>query len=208
MRDYTDIIIILDESGSMQKIKEGTLEGLNSFIREQKEVPGEGCWTLYTFADYSRKIWEQKDQKEVQPLSWDEYRPYGGTALLDAVCRAVDETGTRLAKLPEYLKPDKVLLVIMTDGEENSSRFFSKFQMADRLKHQQEKYNWQVLFLGANQDAIATAAQYNIPSTKAFTYQATNKGALETYALVSRATRSWKLDGVNPDLNLIPEDMK
>ncbi len=208
MRDYTDTIIILDESASMQELKEGTLQGINNFIKEQKEVPGEGCWSLYTFNDFSRLIWNQVDQKEVQPLTWDSYRPSGSTALLDAVCRAIDETGARLSRLPDHLKPDKVLFVIMTDGEENCSRKFNKFNMADKISHQQDKYNWKFLFLGANQDAIATAAQYHIPISQAFTYQATSKGALETYNMVSRATKSWKLNGINPDLNLIPEDMK
>lgn len=203
MRDYTDITIILDESGSMQELKEGTLEGINSFIREQKEVPGEGCWSLITFNDSSRTVWNQIDQKKVEALEWDDYHPTGTTALLDAVCKTINKTGERFAQLPERLRPDKVLIVIMTDGEENTSRNFDKFQMADKIRHQQEKYNWKFLFLGANQDAIATAAQYNIPTTQAHTYLATNRGATESYGLVSKATRDWKLDGINPDLNLM-----
>ncbi len=209
MRDYTDTTIILDKSGSMTGQREGTIAGINNFITQQKEVPGDGCWTLIQFDDQYEYTpgWQQKDQKDINLLQWDEYVPRNSTALIDAVCRTIDETGKRLSKLPDHLKPDKVLVVIMTDGLENASKR-KPHELAERINHQQDKYNWKFLFLGANQDAIATAAQYHIPTSQAFTYQATNKGTVETYNMVSRATRSWKLDGINPDLNLIPEDMK
>ena len=162
--NLTEIALILDQSGSMQSIKAGTLEGVNAFLDQQKEenasYPVRFSLTLFSTAPKVR--YSSVPVTEVPLLTEKTYLPSGNTALLDAIGITIDEIGKRLEETPEAERPAKVIVAIMTDGEENSSRVFNWHQISEKIKHQTEVYKWEFLFMGANQDAIANASRINI----------------------------------------------
>jgi hypothetical protein len=171
--NLTEIAFILDQSGSMESIKSGTLEGYNSFLLRQQEENAKYPvrFTLTLFNTGISEPIHSAVVSEAKPLDNTTYRPSGGTALLDAIGITVDGLGKRLAETPEQERPDKVIVAIMTDGEENSSRIFNWDQISAKIRHQTEVYKWEFLFLGANQDAIATAARMNIRAESSATYR-------------------------------------
>lgn len=157
--DLTDITLVIDRSGSMEAIREDAEGGVNAFVREQAKQPGEALLTLVQFDTQYEFVHEGVPVQQVPA-----YRlaPRGRTALLDAVGRAINETGERLAKMAEADRPGLVIFVIVTDGEENASAEFSKAQIKAKIDHQQSQYKWQFTFLGANQDAFAEAGGMGI----------------------------------------------
>lgn len=178
-RNLTEIAFILDQSGSMESIKSGTLEGYNSFLLQQQEENSKYPvrFTLTLFNTGISEPIHSVAVSEAKPLDHSSYRPSGGTALLDAIGITVDGLGKRLSETPEQERPDKVIVAIMTDGEENSSRIFNWNQISDKIRQQTEVYKWEFLFLGANQDAIATAARMNIHAESSATYSNDNDSA-------------------------------
>jgi len=157
--DLTDITLVVDRSGSMQAIRQDAEGGVNAFIAEQAKEPGEALLTLVQFDTEYEFVHRGAPIRQVPEY---ELVPRGMTALLDAVGRAINETGERLAKMDEADRPGLVVFVVMTDGEENSSKEFSKAQIKQMIQHQQEKYQWHFTFLGANQDAFAEAAAIGV----------------------------------------------
>lgn len=168
----SDIVLIVDESGSMISLQSAVISSFNGFINEQKEGQGTACVTLYTFNSTVSKALQACDVREVTPLSAANYSPHGCTALLDAVGTAIDETGARLAALPEEKRPGTVIIGIMTDGYENASFLYSWKDIAERIRHQKEKYNWHFMFFGADEAAIAAAAKLNIERTESALWRA------------------------------------
>jgi hypothetical protein len=157
--DLTDITLVVDRSGSMQKIREDAEGGINAFLQEQAKLPGDALMTLVQFDTEYEFLQRGLSIKQVPAYT---LVPRGNTALLDAVGRAINETGERLAKMAEADRPGLVVFVIMTDGLENSSKEFTKAQVKQQIEEQQSKYNWQFTFLGANQDAFAEAGGIGI----------------------------------------------
>ena len=157
--DLTDITLVVDRSGSMREIQSDAEGGINSFIERQAKEPGEALLTLVQFDTEYEFVHRGLPINDVPSY---ELAPRGMTALLDAVGRAVNETGQRLAKMEEKDRPGLVIFVIMTDGLENSSREFTKSQVKEMIQEQQEKYNWHFTFLGADQDAFAEAGGLGI----------------------------------------------
>ena len=165
----TDITLVVDRSGSMEQRREDAEGGVNAFIRKQAEEPGEALLTLVQF-DTEYEFVHQGIPIQDAP----EYRlePRGMTALLDAVGRAINETGIRLGKMKKADRPGLVIFVITTDGLENSSKEFTKAQIKEMIEHQQSKYGWHFTFLGANQDAFAEAGAMGM-----------KRGAMADYAM-------------------------
>ena len=157
--DLTDITLVVDRSGSMSAIRDDAEGGVNTFIQEQAKQPGEALLTLVQFDTEYEFVHRAMPIKQVPPYT---LTPRGNTALLDAVGRAINETGERLAKMAERDRPGLVVFVITTDGQENSSKEFSKAQIKELIEQQHSKYNWQFTFLGANQDAFAEAGGMGI----------------------------------------------
>lgn len=153
-RNLTDITLVVDRSGSMQAIRADAEGGVNAFLRQQAELPGEATITLVQFDTRYEFL---ARGVPVQDCPAYKLVPRGGTALLDAVGRAINETGERLRQIPEAERPGLVIFVVMTDGQENSSREFSRAQIKTLIQHQTEQYQWQFTFLGADQDAFAEA---------------------------------------------------
>jgi hypothetical protein len=197
----TTIALVIDRSGSMDPLRNDTIGGVNNFIKDQQAIPGDCDLTMVQFSTGAPLfIHRGTPIKSVAPLTKETYRPVGGTALLDAMGQCIDETGKRLAELPDKERPERVIFCVVTDGEENSSHDFTAAQIAEKVKHQTEKYGWQFVFLGANMDSIAAAATLGIQAQSAMNYQATPVGTAKAYAAFSRNVASSRTGGaVNMD---------
>lgn len=171
--DLTDITVVLDRSGSMASCQKDAEGGLNTFIDEQKKQPGGAVFSLVQFdTDYEfvhRGV-------PIDSVGKCELHPRGNTALLDAVGRAITETGERLKNIAEDQRPGLVVFVILTDGQENASKEFKRAQIKEMIERQQSTYKWKFLFLGANQDAFAEAASMGIASVGTQNYSQHNSG--------------------------------
>ena len=182
--NFTRIAIILHRSGSMESCKESTVAGFNEFIRTQKEIPGEATVKLVQFDDQYETVFDKR-LKECPELTQNTFVPRGSTALLDAQGRTVVELGRELAALAEPERPSKVIVVTLTDGLENASKEYNLDKIGEMIREQRDKYNWDFVFLGANQDAIATAAAMSIPLPSAMSYSTSKAGVAATMAAVS-----------------------
>jgi hypothetical protein len=169
--DLTDIIVVLDRSGSMAAIKSDTEGGFNAFIADQLKVPGEARVTLVQFDDQYELVYSAKDIMQVPEL---ELKPRGMTALLDALGRTIVQAGERLAAMEESERPGKVIFVVLTDGLENSSKEWTREKVFGLITQQTEKYAWVFTYLGANQDAIAVGANLGFHPGLTLNYTAAN----------------------------------
>jgi hypothetical protein len=184
--NYTDINIVLDRSGSMQSIKADTIGGFNAFLEQQKVTPGEATITLAQFDDVYEVVYRAIPLPQAPELNGETFVPRSATALLDAIGRTINETGTRLSKLREADRPSQVIFVILTDGEENSSVEFTAQHINQMIRHQRDVYKWEFIFLGANQDAITTASELGMSGGQALTYAASPQGTQAAFKAVAR----------------------
>ena len=169
MKDATHITIVLDRSGSMGAIWDDTVGSFEEFLRKQKEDPKPATLSVAVFDDVFTNVLVCEDLHKAE-IDLENYRPRNTTALLDAVGRAITETGEKLAALPEDERPDKVLVVVITDGQENASREFTRAKISEMIRHQSEVYKWDFVYLGANVDAFAEARGLGIPVAHAAHY--------------------------------------
>lgn len=184
---YTDITLLLDCSGSMNKIRQATIDGFNSFIAEQRQLPGTVTISLVQFSHRRKVSYTAAPIHDVPRLDREEYQPKGGTALLDALAETIDDTGRRLASLAERELPSAVIVAILTDGKENSSRRFTYPQVVERIARQSDIYTWNFLFLAADQDAIAEAARLSILAGAALTFRKSGAGSGAAFKSLSKA---------------------
>lgn len=152
-KDYCEIVMVLDESGSMNSCKNDTIVGVNEFLNNQKRIKGDVNVTLIKFSDYYRVINDAVPLDQVVWLNNENYTPSNTTALLDAAGKTINSIGLRLSATSEENRPEKVIFIIITDGFENASTEFTRCQVFDLVSHQREKYNWEFIFLGADMDA-------------------------------------------------------
>lgn len=174
--DLTEIACILDRSGSMESIRDDAIGGFNTFIDNQKKLPGEARLTLVLFDNEYLIVEDGTPLGQIKPLDHSTFVPRGPTALYDAVGRTINDLGARLAKMPDADRPGKVIVVILTDGQENSSHEFSQKNIFDMIQKQQTTYSWEFLFLAANQDALAAAESIAIKQDNAINFEASPKG--------------------------------
>lgn len=171
-KDLTEIVIVLDESGSMSSCKSDTIGGFNEFLSTQKKIKGEANVTLVKFSDYYKVVNDGTALEHVSPLNESNYTPSYSTALLDAVGRTINSVGNRLSSLPEDQRPEKVIFAVITDGYENASKEFKREKIFEMVTHQKTKYNWEFLFLGADIDAwgkeIGITSNVNIDKNAMF----------------------------------------
>lgn len=190
MKDtHTDITIVLDRSGSMASVCDDTIGGFNTFLAEQRKGPGTAAITLHQFDDQFETVIHAQDVKTAPDLTSKTFVPRGNTALLDAIGRAIKDTGNRLETMKDSERAGKVAFVIITDGFENASHEYDRAKVFEMIEHQRAKYSWEFVFLGANQDAIATAAGIAIPHANAMTYAANTKGTKSAYFAVASNLR-------------------
>ena len=183
--NLTDITLVVDRSGSMQSIRDDAEGGVNAFIADQARQPGEALLTLVQFDTEYEFIHRGLP---IQQAPAYQLVPRGSTALLDAIGRAIVETGARLAAIQEPDRPGLVIFVVMTDGQENSSQEFTRAQIKHMIEHQQSHYQWQFTFLGANQDAFAEAGSLGMAAGGAANFSPAQVGSayVATAAKVSR----------------------
>ena len=186
-KNLTEMVFILDRSGSMSSLTDDTIGGFNSMIEKQKKEEGEAFVTTVLFDDQYELLHDHINIQEIQPITHTEYYARGMTALLDSVGRTINLIGDRLNATPEDERPDKVVLVITTDGAENASREFTKSTVKNMIKYQQDKYSWTFMFLGANMDAVSEAASLGINTDFARTYTASGVGTQSVYTAMSCA---------------------
>ena len=164
---YTDITMVLDRSGSMQSIKDDTIGGFDAFISEQGRLPGRCTVSLVQFDNVYEEVYTGRDLADVPGLT---LVPRGSTAMLDAIGRAVNATGARLAALAEDQRPGTVIVGIMTDGLENASREFTYPMVKALIEQQEQVYGWTFMYMGANQDAIEVGASLGVARDRSLTY--------------------------------------
>lgn len=196
-KNLTEMVFLLDRSGSMGSLTDDTIGGFNSMIEQQKKEDGEAYVTTVLFNSNRFVLHDHVNIQEIQPMTHADYMAYGMTALLDAAGATIDSIGERLANTPEEERPEKVIFVITTDGYENDSREYTRDKVKEMIEHQQNKYSWVFMFLGANMDAVAEAGKYGIDSNFAATYTANDIGTSSVYACTSKSLsnlRSVSLD--------------
>lgn len=195
--ETTEIVCILDRSGSMSSLTTSTIEGYNTFLNDQKALTGKANWTLCLFdgGNYSWKdhksyeiVHASVDIHSVPELTNEVYKPTGGTALIDAVCNTINEVYERVKNDPNA----KVIVMIITDGQENESKEFKIEQMKDMITEREQKDKWAFLFLGANIDAFATGHNYGISKGKTMAFSASDNGNAAVYSNLSSSTAMYR----------------
>lgn len=187
---HTSIGIVIDRSGSMDPLVSDTCGGFNRFLADQKAVPGTADLTMVQFATDYQVVHDCLPLDKVPDLTPQTYVPNGGTALLDAIGRTVNQMGQRLAAMSEADRPGKVILVIITDGEENASKEFTREQVREMLEHQQKKYSWEILYFGANQDVFTVGSSMGIAAASSVSYAPTGRGTQDAYSEMSVRLRT------------------
>ena len=186
-KNLTELVFILDRSGSMQGLERDTIGGFNAMLEKQKREPGEALVSTVLFDDCAEVLHDRVKLGEVHPITEREYFVRGCTALLDAVGGAIRHIGN----IHKYARPEDVpehtLFVITTDGMENASRRYSAEKVREMIRHQKERYGWEFLFLGANIDAVETAGALGIDADRAVNYHCDSAGTRLNYEVVGQA---------------------
>ena len=186
-KNLTELVFILDRSGSMQGLETDTIGGFNSMLEKQKKEPGEAFVSTVLFDDRVEVLHDRVKADRVRPITGVEYYVRGCTALLDAVGGAIHHIGN----IHKYARPEDVpahtLFVITTDGMENASHRYSARKVREMIRRQKEKYGWEFLFLGANIDAVETAGHLGIDADRAVNYHCDSAGTRLNYEVVARA---------------------
>ena len=183
-KNLTELVFILDRSGSMAGLEEDTVGGFNSMIQRQKEEKGEALVSTVLFANDSQVIHDRVALDQIQPLTRRQYFVGGCTALIDAMGGAIRHICNVHKYAREEDRPERTVFVITTDGMENAS--YSSAQVKAMVQRQKEKYGWEFLFLGANIDAVETAAHFGINEDRAVTYCSDSRGQRLNYQVVSK----------------------
>lgn len=184
-KNLTEIVFILDRSGSMCGLEADTIGGFNSMIEKQKQVDGDALISTVLFDNFSEVLHNRADVKTVSPLTDKDYSVRGCTALLDAVGYAIHHIGNVHKYARNEDVPEHTLFVITTDGMENASRHYSSDKVKQMIERQKTKYGWEFLFLGANIDAVETARGLGISEDRAVNYHSDSKGTQLNYGVLS-----------------------
>lgn len=184
-KGLTEVVFILDRSGSMSGLEADTIGGFNSMIEKQKREDGEAYISAVLFDDQTEVLYDRVPVDRVEPMNDRQYYVRGCTALLDALGGAIHH----IANVHKYARPEdipeKTLFIITTDGMENSSRRYTYGRVKDMVEHEKEKYGWEFLFLGANIDAIDVAGRFGIGADRALNYECDSIGTALNYQVLS-----------------------
>ena len=186
-KNLTEIIFILDRSGSMQGLEKDTIGGFNSLIEKQKKIEGDALISTVLFANESKVIHDRVDVKNVKPMTENNYITGGCTALLDAIGNAIHH----ISNIHKYARkedvPEHTLFVITTDGMENASRTYTYPKVKKLIENQKEKHGWEFMFLGANIDAVNVASYMGIDENRAVNFNCDSEGTDLNYEVLNDA---------------------
>ena len=184
-KGLTELVMILDRSGSMSGLEADTIGGFNSMIEKQKKEDGEAFVSVVLFDDVTEVIYDRVDIRQVEPMNDTQYYVRGCTALLDAIGGAIDHIGNVHKYAREEDVPEKTLFIITTDGMENASRRYSYDRVRRMIEYRKEKDNWEFLFLGANIDAVSVAGRFGINANRAVRYEHDREGTRLNYSVLA-----------------------
>ena len=206
----TELVFILDKSGSMHGLEQDTIGGFNSMLQKQKELDGECRITTVLFDNRYELLHDRIDIRAVSPITEKEYQVGGTTALLDAIGRTVQKLVSVQKNTAKEYRADRVLFVIITDGQENASREYSSDRVKEMIQLEKEKYGWEFVFLGANIDAVETAGQLGISRDRAVDYVPDGAGTALNFQMMSETVAAFRETGAVPGapLEAIRKDMK
>ena len=204
-KNLTELVFILDRSGSMAGLEADTIGGFNSMIARQRQAEGEVLVSTVLFSNTSAVIHDRVDLRRVEPLTERQYAVGGCTALIDAIGGAIHHIALVHRYAREEDRPERTIFVITTDGMENASRHYTSDEVKAMVRKEKEKYGWEFLFLGANIDAVETAAHFGIDEDRAVTFKSDHQGQRLNYEVVGRTvlhmrscaqpmTAAWKAD--------------
>ena len=190
----TELVFIIDRSGSMAGFEDDTIGGFNSMIESQKAEKGKAFVSTVLFDNYSKVVHDRVNIEEIKPMTRDDYKVGGCTALLDAIGGAIHHIGNvhKYARAEDV--PEHTIFVITTDGMENASHRYSSDEIKAKIKRQSEKYGWEFIFLAANIDAVETAECIGIRRERAANYQQTGEGVARSYRAMSEAVCSIRMN--------------
>ena len=189
-KNLTELVFILDRSGSMAGLEKDTIGGFNGMIRRQRTAPGEAIVSTVLFSSDSRVLHDRVNIRRVAPMTEKEYFVGGSTALLDAIGGAIHHIGNVHKYAREEDRPEHTLFVITPDGMENASRLYGSCEVKQMIQRQREKYGWEFLFLGANIDAVETAGRFGIGADRAANFHNDARGTALNYEAVGEAIRT------------------
>lgn len=190
--EMTELVFILDKSGSMAGLEKDTIGGFNALVEKQRKLDGDVRVTTVLFNQSYELLHDRINLKGVSPLTEEDYEVGGTTALLDAIGSAIQKIGNAQKRTSEEERADKVMFVITTDGMENASCEYNYKKIHEMIGRQKQKFNWEFIFLGANIDAVATAQQFGVGEEFAVEYHADAEGTQLNYQVLSEAVASFR----------------
>ena len=209
-KNLTELVFILDRSGSMAGLESDTIGGFNAMIEKQKKAEGDAYVSTVLFNHESTVIHDRVDIRRIESMTETQYFVCGQTALLDAVGQAIHHIGNVHKYAREEDRPERTLFVITTDGMENASHRYSAPQVKQMIERQKRKYGWEFIFLGANIDAVETARRFGIGSDRAVSYRSDHEGTRLNYEVISDAVTHLRCEAALPTdwKERIEEDMR
>lgn len=199
----TEILALVDRSGSMSSIKNDIEGAFKNYLAEQKKLDGECYLTLAQFDTEYEVVYENRPIKEIDSFI---INPRGGTALLDSLAKLIDDTGKRLNETKENDRPSKVVVLILSDGQTNSDNMVSAAQIKEKIKHQESKYSWSFIFIGTNFDAVTTGSDYGILKSSSLNFCNTTKGINAAFSAVNNATSFYRCCTNNSDAYVFTQE--